>query len=143
MFSKNSLATTDFLARKTQLVNYCENPLPGNPTFAIANHPSMRQVILLHRIMSFWDPKFTSCLFGARGEPLSINILVGLSAGVKSRLCFFWGLFSCAEEAKHINKIDIFNILLRFLGTIPGKVFVDLSVVWWFFFRSQSKWCTW
>ena len=31
------LAITDFLAKKTQLVNYCENPLPGTPPFAFPN----------------------------------------------------------------------------------------------------------
>ena len=35
-FSKESLALTDFLAKKMQLVNYCETPLPGPPPpFAI------------------------------------------------------------------------------------------------------------
>ena len=35
--SKNSLAITDVLVEKTQLLNYCENPLPGTPPFAIPN----------------------------------------------------------------------------------------------------------
>ena len=29
--TKNSLAKIDLIAKKTQLVNYCENPLSGNP----------------------------------------------------------------------------------------------------------------
>ena len=35
--SKDSLAITDFLAKKMQLVNYFENPPPGTPPFAISN----------------------------------------------------------------------------------------------------------
>ena len=35
--SKNSLAITDFLAKTTQLVNYCGNPLPGTSPFTIPN----------------------------------------------------------------------------------------------------------
>ena len=40
IFSKNSLAMTDFPEKKSHLVNYCENPLPGSwnpPRFAIPN----------------------------------------------------------------------------------------------------------
>ena len=33
--SKDSLAITDFFAKKTQVVYYCENPFPGTPPFAI------------------------------------------------------------------------------------------------------------
>ena len=35
IFSKNSLAITDFHAKKTQHVQLFENPLPGTPPFAI------------------------------------------------------------------------------------------------------------
>ena len=35
--SKNSLAITDFHAKKTQHVQLFENPLPGTPPFAIPN----------------------------------------------------------------------------------------------------------
>ena len=37
IFSKNSLAITDFHAKKTQHVQLFENPLPGTPPFAIPN----------------------------------------------------------------------------------------------------------
>ena len=37
ILSKNSLAVTDFHAKKTQHVQLFENPLPGTPPFAIPN----------------------------------------------------------------------------------------------------------
>ena len=37
ILSKNSLAITDFHAKKTQHVQLFENPLPGTPPFAIPN----------------------------------------------------------------------------------------------------------
>ena len=40
ILSKNSLAITDFHAKKTQHVQLFENPLPGTPPFAIPNQVS-------------------------------------------------------------------------------------------------------
>ena len=37
ILSKNSIAITDFHAKKTQHVQLFENPLPGTPPFAIPN----------------------------------------------------------------------------------------------------------
>ena len=42
ILSKNSLALTDFQAKKTQHVQLFENPLPGTPTFAIPNLSTIR-----------------------------------------------------------------------------------------------------
>ena len=38
ILSKNSLAITDFHAKKTRHIQLFENPLPGTPPFAIPNH---------------------------------------------------------------------------------------------------------
>ena len=43
ILSKNSLAITDFHAKKTQHVQLFENPLPGTPPFAIANRRDCRR----------------------------------------------------------------------------------------------------
>ena len=53
IFSKNSLAITDFLAKKTQLVNYWENPLPGSPPFAIRKFREVSGKDKAHRHKQF------------------------------------------------------------------------------------------
>ena len=50
ILSKNSLAITDFHAKKTQHVQLFENPLPGTPPLAIPNKNL--------------NPLFTNCVSG-------------------------------------------------------------------------------
>ena len=47
ILSKNSLAITDFHAKKTQHVQLFENPLPGTPPFAIPKHVPIFHLILV------------------------------------------------------------------------------------------------
>ena len=59
ILSKNSLAITDFHAKKTQHVQLFENPLPGTPPFAIPHFGSLMghfaQGPKSHFKVTFWS----------------------------------------------------------------------------------------
>ena len=55
ILSKNSLAITDFHAKKTQHVQLFENPLPGTPPFAIPNKMQEKQLReTFRKVRRFW-----------------------------------------------------------------------------------------
>ena len=110
ILSKNSIAITDFHAKKTQHIQLCENPLPGTPPFATPQFSWFR-----------YGPTYGT--FMIRFEPFSFRFLrVHLRKGFglcplvlqKRVLCvpFLRGWHApCDQNSLHYNTVLISLIL--------------------------------